>query len=80
MFDDDILGFYISVDNTVTVDIRDSFVDVAENHEDFGLCEFFAVFDEFIKMLAWAVLHDEVDVGLVVEEAIELDDVGVVQV
>jgi len=31
-------------------------------------------------MASWAVFHEEVDICLIVEETVELDDVGVVQV
>ena len=80
MLDNNIFGFDVPVDDPVAVDVRNRFVDVVEDHQNLVLGELFALFYQFEQVVARAVLHDEVDVVLVVEEAVELDDVGVAEV
>lgn len=52
-----------------------------KNGEDFILCELaVSLFNEFKEVPIGAVLHDKIDVGVVVEKAIEFNNVRVVQI
>lgn len=58
----------------------DRFEDIAQDLNNLLLLELLLLPDEFEEVISGAVLHDEVDLLLVVEVAVEFDDVGVAQV
>ena len=80
MFDNNIFRFDIPVDDPIAVEVGNSFVDIVEDHQNLVLGKLFALFDHFEEMVARAVLHHEVYIVFVVEEAIELDHVGVTEI
>ena len=80
MIYNDILRLDVSMDDPIAVEVGNSFVDIVKDHQNLVLGKLFALFDHFKEMIARAVLHHEVYVVFVVEEAVELDHVGVTEI
>jgi hypothetical protein len=78
MLNDNVLRFDIAMYNSIAMYIRNSFINIAEYVQNLILIEFFPFLDKFVQMVARTVLHHEVDVGLVVEETVQLNDIRVV--
>ena len=79
MLDDNVFRFDVSVNDSIAVQIWDSLKNIAKYNQNRWLRELLVVLDKFEEMIPRAVLHDEINVVLIIELAIELNYVGVVE-
>ena len=79
MLDDNVFRFDVSVNDSIAVQIWDSLKNIAKYNQNRWLRELLVVLDKFEEMIARAVLHDEINVVFVIEQAIELNYIGVVE-
>ena len=79
MLDDNVFRFDVSVNDSIAVQIWDSLKNIAKYNQNRLLRELLVVLDKLEEMIARAVLHDEINVVFVIEQAIELNNVGVVE-
>jgi hypothetical protein len=59
---------------------RDSFKDITQNLYNFLLFKLLLLPDELEEVITRAILHDEINLLLIVEEAIQFDNVGMAEV
>jgi hypothetical protein len=80
VLNDDIFRFEVSMYDSVTVQKRDSFIDVGDNLKYLAFFENFSLLDELQKMARKATFHDQIKIFFVMEETIKFDDVRMVQI
>ena len=77
--EEDVFGFEVSVQNIVVVHVLNSVADLLDDAFNFLLREPALEFQILVEAAGRAELHEKVETGLVGEEGVQLDDVGVVQ-
>lgn len=75
--EEEVFGLEVAVRDFVRVEVFDGFEDLKVVVRGFGLLEAFLLDDSLEELAAADVLHDEVDLGVGLEDLEELDDVGV---
>lgn len=78
--DDYVFWLDVAVDDAQRVDLVDRIADLLDDGCHLGLLHGFGALELVEELPAGAHLHDDEDVGLIVEVAVHLDDVGVVEV
>lgn len=78
--DDYVFWLDIAVDYAQRVDLVDRIADLLDDGCHLGLLHGFGALELVEELPAGAHLHDDEDVGLIVEVAVHLDDIGVVEV
>ncbi len=76
---DDIFRFDISVDDSQRVNFVDCLANLAHDESDSSFRERLRLLELVVKLSSRSHLQDDVDVGRVVEAAVHLDNVGVIQ-
>lgn len=79
ILNDDVFRLEIAMDDSVAVDVRHCFEYIAQNANNLILVELFSLANHFEQVAARAILHDEVDIVQVVEDSVELHDIGMAQ-
>ena len=74
--DYDVLGFDIAMDDLLGVDLVDCLADLFHNGRYFLLGERLQLSKVVQELSSCAHLEEDIDVALVVEEAVHFDDVG----
>jgi hypothetical protein len=74
-----VLRLYIAVDDLLGMEVTDGCAELAHDGSSFALGKGQVVLELFEELASHGYLQDDVDVLLVVEAAVELDDVGVAQ-
>lgn len=64
----------------MTVQKRDSLIDVGNYFKDLAFFENFSLLDKLQKMARKATFHDQIKILFIVEETIKFDDVRMVQI
>ena len=77
--DDDVLGFYISVNDTIGVQLLDSRADLLHDVCSLEFGHGLTPLQLLVELSSRRKLKNQVDMVLVIEESEHLDDVGVVQ-
>jgi hypothetical protein len=80
VYEDYVLWFDVAVQDLVLVHLLEGGEEVADDEGGGLFGEGLSLGDEVEELSVAAQFHDDVDVELVVEVAVDLDDVGVVQV
>ena len=79
MHKDDVFGFDVTMQDTVPMHEGHCFKEIPNDEGSTLLTEFLTVCDDVVKLTIRAQLQDGVERFLISEEAVGLDDVGVVQ-
>lgn len=74
-----IFGFDIAVDDVERVDLVDSLADLFHDEGDLGFREGLILLEVLVELPSGAHLQDDVDVCGVIQVAVHLDDVRVIQ-
>lgn len=78
--EDDVLRLDVSVYDPERVDFVDSLADLSHDEGDPGLGQRLSLFELMVKLSSSPDLQDDVDVECIVEAAVHLDDVRVIEV
>lgn len=78
--DDYVFGLDVAVDDAERVDLVDRIADLLDDGGHLGLLHGFGALELVEKLPASAHLQDDEDVRLIIEVAVHLDDIGVVEV
>ena len=76
---DDIFRFDVAVDDPAAMELLDSSTDLLHQSCSLDLVHGFSPFEFFVELAAGCEFQDDAEMLLVVEAAVHLDDVGVIQ-
>lgn len=68
MLNDDVFWFDVSMNNSIAMNVGDCFEQVIQHLQYLAFGELLVLFDDLVKVAAWAVFHDEIDVVSVVKQ------------
>lgn len=68
MLNDDVFWFDVSMNNSIAMNVGDCLEQVVQHLQYLALGELLVLFDDLVKVTAWAVFHDEVDVVAVMKQ------------
>ena len=73
-----VLGLDVPMDDAQTVKVFDCFTQLSDDERNCSLTEFFLFFDDLVQLSLGSQFEYQVDVVLVIEEAVKPDDVWVI--